>query len=329
MAHPNVISTQDINNLFIGVSTAFSQLTFDEKTVADKISFLNQNASGEQFDYPFSPVAGKEEVWLEGAQRKVGAALMYKITGSHKRIAPPDEMLFDSTLRYDVYGVLEGKLSAIASRAKRVWDRQLASMILTNPAGFDGVSLWNTAHPVNPNNVALGTYTNDLVGFDIDQPGLSSALNTLKQIRWMDGQILEAQDTGLVILVPTYALYVKARQLIFGSLIPNVFGANTAAAGVSNPFAGMEGMVRDVVLLPELVDPTVANSDKFWYVLNCSHPVHRPLVTSVVKMPEFHYSGLDPNDWVRVQLGGITYGWDAIGGVAPGLPQFTVRVLAP
>ena len=329
MAHPNVISTQDISNLFIGVSTAFSQLTFDEQVIADKISYLNQSATGEQFDYPFSPVAGKEAVWLEGAERKFGAAQVYKVTGLHQRIAPPDELLFDSTLRYDVYGVLEGKLSAIAGRAKRLWDRQLAAMMLANPAGFDGVSLWNTAHPINPNNVALGTYTNDLTGLDIDQPGLSSALNALKQIRWVDGQILEADDSGLVIVVPTMSLYVKARQLIFGTLAPVVFGANSAAAAPSNPFMGMKGMIKEVYLLPELVDPAVANSDKFWYILNCSHTVHRPMVTSIVKMPEFHYSGLDPNDWVRVNLGGITYGWDAIGGVAPGLPQFTVRVKTP
>lgn len=329
MAHPNVISTQDISNLFIGVSTAFSQLTFDEQVIADKISYLNQSATGEQFDYPFSPVSGKEAVWLEGDPRKFGAAQVYKVTGLHQRIAPGDELLYDSTLRYDVYGMLEGKLSAIAGRAKRLWDRQLAAMMLANPAGFDGVSLWNTAHPINPNNVALGTYTNDLVGSDIDQPGLSTALNALKQIRWIDGQILEADDSGLVIVVPTMSLYVKARQLIFGTLAPVVFGANTSAAAPSNPFMGMKGMIRDVYLLPELVDPAIAGSDKFWYILNCSHPVHRPMVTSIVKMPEFHYSGLDPNDWVRVNLGALSYGWDAIGGVAPALPQFTVRVKAP
>lgn len=327
---PNIISTQDLQNLFTGVSTAFSQLAFDEKVIADKISFLNMNAIGERFDFPFSPVAGKERVWLEGSQRGYASALMYKVTGLHQRIAPEDEMVYDTTLRYDVFGVLSSKLSAVASRAKRVWDRQLAASILANPTGFDGVSLWNTAHPVNPNNAALGTFTNDLTGLDIDQNGLSSALNALKQIRWMDGQILNADDSGLVILVPTYALMLKARQLIFGSQIPFVYGANTAAAGASNPFMGMEGMVKSVQLLPELDDPVNhPGSDKTWYILNCTHPVHRPLVTSVVKMPEFHYSGLDPNDYIRVTLGGISYGWDAIGGVAAGLPQFTVRVKAP
>lgn len=326
---PNVISTQQINELFIGVNTAFTQLTFDETVIADKISFLNKNAMGLQFDYPFSPVAGKERVWLEGKPREFAGALVYKITGTHQRIAPPDEMVFDSTLRYDLYGILEGKLSAIASRAKRIWDRQLAGVINQNPAGFDGVSLWDIAHPINPNDLALGNYTNDLTGVDLDEAGLAAALDALKKIRWMDGQILDADDTGLVIVVPTMALYVKARKLIFGTLIPNVFGANTAAAAPSNPYLGMKGMIKDVYLLPELDDPSVVDSNKYWYILNCSHPVHRPLVTSIVKMPEFHYSGLDPNDWTRVNLGAITYGWDAIGAVAPALPQFTVRAKTP
>ena len=61
---------------------------------------------------------------------------------------------------------------------------------------------------------------------------------------------MNADDTGILILVGDKGQELAARQLLFGSLIPNVFGANTAAAGVSNPFLGLKGMAKSVVYLP-------------------------------------------------------------------------------
>lgn len=330
MATPNgIISTQDLEVLFTSVNTAFNQIKFDETTVVDKISYVNMGASGKTFKTAFSPPASKEKKVQDGAPRVFASPLVYDCVVEHGILSPENVLYPAANLKYDQYGVLQGGVSGMASRAKRLWDRQMADLILNNPVSFDGKSLFATDHPVNPNDAALGTYSNDLAATDLTQTGLSAALNALKQVRWMDGNIMNAMDNNLVIVVPTYDLFVKARLQVFGTLIPFVYGNNSAAAGASNPFMGMKGMVSDVHLLPELVDVSVANSDKRWYIFNASDPVVRPLITSVVDQPVFNYGGLDPNDWVRQQFRAITYGYDANGGVGVGLPQLAVRCTTP
>ena len=326
MASPQVgvVSTQDLTTLFTAVDTAFSQISFDEQTIADKISFLKSGIAGKEEVVPFSPVGGKEVTWQLGDQRKVVSPLIYQCRVINERIAPPDEQAYMATLDWDAYGVLKGKLQQMMSRSKRVWDRRLATTMLANPTGFDGVSLWNTAHPVNPNEPAFGTYSNDISNVDIDEAGLATVLDALKKIKWMDNNILNAYDDGLVLVVPTMSLYIKARKFIFGTLTPQAGPAANTSVAASNPYQGLGGMIKDVFLLPELDDGTLANQ-KRWYVLNCSSPALRPLITSVVHQPIFHYSGLNPNDYPRVQYGAVLYGWEANGGCAAGLPQLTVR----
>jgi hypothetical protein len=322
----NFISVQQLTELFIEVNTAFSQFTWDEATVADKISYMAMDSMGDSISVPLSPVAGKEVEWPEGESRKYGAAEVIKFVVKHTRFCAPNEYIYATDLIRDKYGLLQGKLAAIAGRAKRTWDRKLAALILQNGLGYDNVSFFNTVHPVNPLNTSLGNYSNDLAGVDIDQPGFSQALDALKKIRWIDGNIMNADDTGIIIVVPTKQLELKARQLLFGSLTPNVYGANTAAAGVSNPFMGLKGMAREVIYLPEL--DNLSGSGKQWYLLNCTDVV-RPLITSIGQQPVFNYAGLDPSEWVRVDKGAITYGWDAFGGVGYGPPQLAVRCTAP
>lgn len=322
-----IVSTQDLSVLFQDVNTAWSQLSFKQNTIAEKISYFNENATGKQVVYPFSPVGGKEEDVLEGQKRKFADALIYQCTVDHSIIAPSDERIYETTMSYDKYQLLKGKLQAIMSRARKVWDRRLAEKgILANPVGFDGVSLFNTAHPIAPNDASLGTYTNDLTATVPNSTGVAAALNALRQIKWMDGQLLNADDSKIVIVVPTVQLEIQARQTVFGSMIPGkLVAGDTGSAGVSNPFAGMDGIVQDVICMPELFNTSIlANADQYWYMFNVSSP-ERALITSVVRQPLFHYAGLDPNEAIRVNEFALTYGWDAMGGVGVGLPQLAVR----
>ena len=330
MANPKgIISTQDLEVLFTSVSTAFNQMTFDEETIVDKITYLNTNAQGKTTVYPFAPVSNKEKVWPEGQPRSYVSPLVYECKVVHERLDVSGTEEFESTMSYDRYEIIKGSIQGVVERAKRLWDRRLAEFLNLNPTGFDGSPLFDTAHPVNPNNAANGTFTNALTGLDLDQAGFATALNALKQIKWFDGNLMNPNDNGLVLVVPTIQLLIKARQLIFGSQIPFVYGGNTAAAGASNPFMGMKGMVKDVLLLPELQDSTVQDSDKYWYIFNCSNPAIRPVITSIVKQPTFYYAGLNPNDYQRVDRGSMVYGWDATGGIGVGLPQLAIRAKAP
>jgi hypothetical protein len=202
-------------------------------------------------------------------------------------------------------------------------------MILANPSGYDGVSLFNTLHPANPNDLALGTYSNDLAATDLDEAGLTSAIQAMSQMKWLDGQILAMPMEDTYILTGSKALELKARKLIFGTLTPQAGTAAGTSVAASNVLGGMKGMVKDVVYLPELFDPADPTTLKKWYLVNASQPAFRPFIVNVVHWPLFHYSGLSPNDYIRVSRGAVSYGYEANGGVAPGAPQMVVRATAP
>jgi len=331
MALPNVgvVSTQDLTTLFTAVDTAFNHFKFDEETVADKFSYVSTQR-GRLTVLPFSSPAGREEIWPLGTDRKKMDPQIFEATVTNDRIAPPDEQVFQATLDWDRYQILSGNLAKFTSRAKRIWDRQLASMIIANPLSYDGVSVFNTAHPVNPVAPALGTYSNDLTGTDLDEAGLTSAIQAMAQVRWLDGNIIAMPMTDMYVVTGSKALELKARKLIWGTLTPQAGTAANTSVAASNVMPGMKGMIKDVIYLPELIDPTdVTNSSKRWYLVNASDVGFRPFVVNIVHWPLFHFIGLSPNDYTRVRLGAVSYGWEANGGVAPGAPQMVVRATTP
>ena len=321
-----VVTTQDLASAFTAVETAFNQFKFDESLIADKVAFVS-NGKGKVVEHPLSFDDGMEEDWPLGTDRKKISPPICTVI--NERIAPPDIEVYMTTLDWDRYQILSGDLALLTSRAKRIWDRQLAEMIKDNPVGYDGVSLFNTAHPANPNDLALGTYSNDITGADLDEAGLTAALTAMEQMKWLDGQILAMPMKDTYILTGSKALELKARKLIFGTLTPQADTAAGTSVAASNVVPGLSGIVRDVVCLPELIDPTVTATQKRWYLVNASQLGFRPFIVNVVDWPLFHYSGLSPNDYIRVERGAVSYGYEANGGVAPGAPQMVVRATAP
>jgi len=321
MANPaGIISTQDLEVAFTKVSTALTQLQFDYTTTAEKIAWFNADAKGKFVKFPFSPVSNAPKDWIEGKDRDFNEAQAFQVEVENKRIAPADELEYMSTLSYDTYGILSGKLAAIVARAKKLYDIRLAAKIAENGLAYDGKAMFATDHPVNPVNAALGTYSNLLANTTLDEAGVVAGLDKLNLVKGWDGELLCASGADTII-VPNQALKVKAMKLANEEIIASVFGNNTAAAGVGNALRG----AFDVIMFPELnqYDP------KAWYIVRSGSQIQRPFVVSIAQAPVFHYSGLDPNDYIRVMKGAVSYGWDAQMGVGYGLPQLAVKLIEP
>lgn len=325
MANPNgIVSTQDLQTIFTEVSTAMSQMAFDNSTVAEKIAYFHTGASGSSVEFSYSPVSNAEKDWQEGTARDIADAQVIKIKVTHIRRGVADERIYIDTLTQDVYKVLASNFSNIVARSKKMFDRKLATVIAANGLAYDGKAMFATDHPVNPNDAALGTYSNLLANTTLDEAGLIAAFDALRQVKGWDGELLNADDGEFVIVVPNERLKNAAMKLINGSFIPAVFGNNTAAAGVSNALVGRAG----VEILPELNDKG-ANPTKSWYLLKLSNKVQRPFIVSVARPATFYYSGLDPKEEVRRVYGAISYGYDAFYGCGYGLPQLAVKAIEP
>lgn len=330
MALPNVgvVSTQDLTALFTAVDTQLNQFKFDETTVAEKIALVTQRP-GRVVEHAFSATTSLPEVWPLGADREVHDPQVFKASVTNERVAPKDIKTYMATMDWDCYGVLSNELGKFVSRSKRIWDIMLARMMLSNPVGYDGSQLFSTTHPANPNDPGLGIYSNDLPATDLDEAGLAAALNVFYQMKWLDGGLLNMPMDELYLVVPNAQLELKAKKLVFGTLTPQLGPAANTSVAASNVIPMLKGIVKDVLVLPELQDANISGSNKRWYLVNASQPSFRPLLVNVVQWPVFHYTGLSPNDWSRVQKGAIYYGYEANGGVAPAVPQMIVRATTP
>lgn len=333
-----IVSSQSLTQLQDGVNTALSALGTSESLVYPKIALVDDGSatngnilgtvtglvdngdgtSGEVVRYPFCPVSNPPEDWAFGDVRgEVDETIQY-IEVSRKRQGPKDSRLYVDT--QDVYGIITGKLPAVMQRAGMLWDLQLAAAINANGTAYDGLSFFHTAHPADPNDSSKGTYSNSTTVSAMDETGLAAALDLYAKVLWFDGKVRSSEMKAPVLLCPTASLFLKARQLVFGSLIPSA-GAGGVASG-SSPFSGI---VSDVILWPLLVDSAVANSTKYCYLVSPGTPFRAGFIVSPKRQPQFHIAGIDPNEEIRRKYGAVAYGWDAFGGCGLGLPQDVIR----
>lgn len=332
------VSSQKLEGLIENVNTALAVLGTSNALVYPKLCFVDDGSltegnllgevvglvdngdgtKGEKVRYPFSPVSNAPKAWPAGKPRGEVDEVIQYIEVVRNRQAPDDVLIYHDF--QDAWGILNAKLPAIIDRAGLLWDLKLVEALHANRVGFDGKAMFAADHPIDPNDPAKGTQTNIVSIAAMDEPGLSSALDVYASIKWFDGITRNTQMDKPVLLVPTASLNTKARQLIFGSLIPSSGNGSTATG--SN---ALEGMCSDVIFSPLLNDGTT-DSTKFCYLVSPGTPVKAGLICSPTRPPLFHISGLDPNEEVRRKYGAYAYGWDAFGAVECGLYHDVVRI---
>ena len=332
-------SSQDISQLVTSINTALAVIGTSNKPIFNKIAFVDDGSKtdgnpvgkvvglfdngdgqpGEVIKYAFSPVANAPKVWHFGKDRDEVAERMAYVEVARFRHAPADTLLsWDSQ---DVYGVLSGKMGAILDRAGMLYDWLVAEQLNTNPDGNDNGAFFRTDHPVDPEDSSKGEQSNDISIAAMDVDGLGAALDAFNGIKWYDGKA-RSSDTKPVLVCPTKSLELKARQLIFGSLVPTP--VNGTAVAASSPF---EGMISDVLLFQGLrTESPNANSHKYCYLINPGEPLKAGIIVAPKRYPLFHVSGLDPNEEIRRKKGAVAYGWDEFSGVGLGLYQDVMRV---
>lgn len=341
MAGKGLVSSQNLGAFVEGVNTALAAIGTSDVSIYQKVCFVDDGSAtngnilgkvsgmfdngdgttGEIVRYGFSPVSNPPVDWNFGTDRpEVDAQIQY-VEIRRKRVAPAAERLYFDT--QDVYGLLEAKIPALMKRAGLWLDYALASSINLNGTCYDGLSFFHDQHPCNPLDSSLGEFSNDISVAALDATGFAQALDAYASVKWFDGKPRSTEMNKPIVLAPNKSLELKARQLVFGSLIPTAGSAGNDVAA-SSPF---NGMVEDVIHFPALLDENAgANAAKYIYLVSPGTPVKAGFVASPKRQPEFFISGLSPNDEPRVKKGGLVFGWDAFGGVGLGLPQDVIRV---
>lgn len=337
-----LLSSQNLDAFVQGVNTALAAIGTSDSAIYSKVCFVDDGSAtngnilgkvvgnsiinngsgtpGEIVRYGFSPVANPVKTWHFGTDREEVDAQIQHIEIARKRIHVPSERFYLDL--QDVFGLMEGKIPAIMQRAGMCWDWELAAAINDNATCYDGMPFFSDQHPCNPSDDSLGEYSNDISVAALDATGFAAALDAMSQIRWFDGRVRSNDLRKPIVLCPNKSLELKARQLVFGSLIPTAGASNDVAA--SSPFSGM---VEDVLHFPALLSENeTANSGKYVYFVSPGTPIKAGFVASPKRQPSFFITGTDPAQESRVKKGALVMGWDAYGGVGLGLPQDVVRV---
>ena len=80
---------------------------------------------------------------------------------------------------------------------------------------------------------------------------------------------------------------------------------------------------KNVIILPELNDPTVPGSSNNWYMVATGYATRPAFIMRDYKQPQFHY--IAPNQWLDNQYMAQGFTVRSAGGAGFGLPQSVVR----
>jgi len=335
---PPTPTPSDVNALFTSVNAAMLRMQSDNSLIYPKLAAILDGSSGvvqpneqgtgsgdpnagETVLFPFSPVTNPPKVWSFGTDRKSVPAVVAWCKVTRRRYAPDLEEIYYDTLSQDRYAILANKLPAIMDRAPRLWDYLVAQMLADNPIlAQDNQPLFGT-HFYNPNKPSLGQTSNDIPIAGIDPPEMAKVLRALGSVRGYDGQILNSgANTKIVIVVPNEEREREMAQVFNAQTYAQQMGAN-AAATPQNTLVGK----ATILLFKDLQNNPADPDGKIGYAFSLPDSVNRSIIISAKRQPLAAYEGLNPNDRSRIDTGGIRYGWDAFGGVGPGLWQNAVR----
>ena len=327
-----IASSQNIDELFKSIETAWMATDFTKDNLAEKISFFKQS-TGKSVVIPLSNSSSAPTELQMGADRQYGSQELFSVAVEHKTLVPLQSVeLFNSQLLMDPYQLIQLQEDAtqVLAGARNIWSLELAKVINSNPVGFDGVTHFSAVHPVNPLRPLLGVYSNDAGTVELDEAGLAAALDLLNRAPALDGLIDASRVKRVAIVVPTMALFNKAIRLVAPmALVPTAGTAAGTSVAASTPYSlGGSDYSFEVVYNPLLVTG-VAATLKQWYVMNLTSITKRSFITSIVSYPILNLTGAGPNDYSRLKNDSIRISWTAVGGVGPGIPREAVRATSP
>jgi len=212
----------------------------------------------------------------------------------------------------DNLGIFEGQaIPQLAEAAAKHPDERIADVLTSNPLAFDGLSLFNGAHP----DFNGGTYDNDHA-LALNATNIEAIKAIAAQYVGEDGQPLEVNyDT---IIVPPQLSFTAFQILNSASYASLVTGEGAGSVAIDNQLQGA---------LNVIVSQRLAGSSGTWYLADLSKTI-KPLLRQVRKAPEF-VSRDQLTDPKVFDLKKFTYGVDLRDGHGVTLPFLIARSVDP
>lgn len=275
------ITPASLRNLRVAISTLFDGAR--QKTpavfgdIASKVS-----ASTKTMSFPSHAATKPLRRWT--GERKVvnGKAYDYRVTAEKFELTmgiPVEEIEDDNIGAYNHLIMDAGEQSAL-------WPDDLVFEALlageTNLA-FDGLAFFSDSHALKSGSTIDNLFTST----SLTKDNVAAVLEAMMSYVGEDGRSLRVRPNLLV--VPP-ALQEEALQIAGANILAQVFGSNTAAAGITNT---MQGRIQ-VKVYPELA-ASAGGSDSAWYLMDTTRSI-KPLVFVERAAPKLTFKNAENDD---------------------------------
>lgn len=304
-----LITPSNIDSMFQGFRVLFNSNVEAAPQLKYKLFAQEEDSDGESETYSFAQRNGRMREWIGDRLIDGYSAHGFTIRNlDFERTIGLDR----NKIEDDKYKTFRSDVADLAQTAAEWPDDLILSLIEAGDSAlcFDGQNFFDTDHPVNLYNNALGTQANLLTSSPLTQANYFAAKAAFKKFKRPDGTPYELVPD--VLLVPD-ELEQKAREIMTATTILQNGTGSAAPANVAM------GDCR-VVTWSRLTSPTT------WYLL-CTTRAVKPFIFQRRKAPELviKNSANDDNVFFGKQL---LMGVDSRGNAGYSLPALAFQMNA-
>lgn len=296
-----MITPANLNLFFTNLNTSIGE-TYSSTPVRHEAFTSTIPCSTEQMAFAWIGRLDKLRLWLGPRVTHEPAPQTYLVTPQPFELT---ETIDRFKLDDDQMGVYYRTLPEMGLQAKRWPDFQMRDMLQNTGAwtgtpqnGLDGLTYFNTAHPIDLYNAGAGTYSNDFTGGPVNitynKPGGTTTIATggafgvtpLATIYEYMMQ-LKAEDGEPVGVTPNMLLIPPQLKAEAELIVNSTFLAPPAWATVSSQVGAADNPFRRFGLTVEIWE-LLASDATTWYLMDTTK-AYRPMLWILREAPVWAY----------------------------------------
>lgn len=233
-------------------------------------------------------------------------------------------------LEDDTYGIYFPTVAFMGENTRKWPDYEIRDLLMDQGSwtgnfqnGLDGMSHWNTAHPVDFYDASKGTYCNDFIGgFTVDGINVGGALGVNEfSTLWQEMASRKSESGEALGLSPDCTMIPPQLKLTLDTILQAQFFGAPTIGNLSSLVGATDNMLKGWT--DRLINFDMATDPTTWYMLCCNKPI-KPFSWLLRMAPDFTYR-VNPQDPKVFDEHTYVYGSKARGTPAWGFSWLSSR----
>lgn len=322
-----LITPPNIQFFFTGLETRF-WTAYSLSTVWHDRVAMTIPVSTEQWASGWIGMLDRMKLWSGARQIHTPAPQTYLVPIQPFELT---EEIDEFKLKDDAYGIYYPVVSLMGESTKKWPDFELRDLLQNTGAwtgtyqnGLDGLSHWNTAHPVDFYDSSKGTYSNDFTGGGFTVNGVlvggSLGVNSFATL-WEEIASRKSETGEALGLMADCTMAAAQLKVTLDTILQTQFFGTPTIGNLTGFVGSTENVLKgwtDRLIVPDLnAQPNV------WYMLVCNKPI-KPFQWLLREAPDFVYR-INPQDPKVFDEHVYLYGSRARGTPAWGFAWLSAR----